>query len=274
MQGHGPGLERVLGLVGGPAGVGGVALLHQGAQPLGELGPGAGAEVDLGGQAVPAVAVVAVFGVVLGGQLLDEPAVERGVEAVLLDRSALLDGELLGPLADLVERRRRLVRVEPGLLHGVGVHVEQRRRGVERHRPELALDRVVAGDVGLDVRVLVELVGLDELVHRHDLLGVVHEARADVVDLHQRRRGLLLDGLLVRHDHLVVVALEHRLHGDLGVGLLEVLHHGLDGELVLLLHGVPELDLDRFGDRVGARCGGGLSALAGTAVAAAARQGE
>ena len=82
-----PGLERVLRLVGRPAGVGGVALLHQGSEPLGELGPGAGAEVHLGGQAVPAVAVVTVFGVVLGGQLLDEPTVERGVEAVLFDRS-------------------------------------------------------------------------------------------------------------------------------------------------------------------------------------------
>jgi hypothetical protein len=90
--------------------------------------------------------------------------------------------ELLGGGFHLVERLRRVVRIEPGALERPLVVIEHRVRHVERHRPELALHRVVVVDP-FDVVGQVVLLGVDARLRREHRLRVDHLLEAGVLDL-------------------------------------------------------------------------------------------
>ena len=228
--------------------------------PLHERDCGVVVEAELR-HAILATAVVgtAVLLATGGDLLLQVPAVDGGVEAVLCG-SAILLGKLLGGGLHFIQRFRCLVRVEPGLLEQCLVVVQHRHGGVERHRIQLAVHGVVPGHVRLQIGGVV-LVFIDEILHRRDGAGIHHEARTDVVDLHQRRRGLRLHGRLVFGDRFIILALVQAFDGDLALVLrVELIDHLVQHLTVRAGHGVPEVHghgtVGLFGRRdVGVRSG-------------------
>ena len=142
----------------------------------------------------------------------------------------------------------------PGLLEGVLVVVEDRRRRVVRHRVELAVLRVVA-DHRLDevVPVDLDLVLLHQLVHRVHGAGQHHGLGADLEHLHDVRRVLLP----VRGDgggeRLRVAALAQRLDLVLALAVVELLDLGLQRLAERAGHRVPEVDLVLASAAPGAR---------------------
>ena len=115
---------------------------------------------------------------------------------------ALALGQLLGPVGQLGPGLRRLVRIEAGFLGVIGVDVEQRRRIVERHAVDRAVDHRVAlqrrkelaeelllggaigGDQGVEIGELVLDLHVEQEVGRHDhggrrLAGLDRGARLD-----------------------------------------------------------------------------------------------
>jgi hypothetical protein len=166
-----------------------------------------------------------------GVPVLDEPDVVRPGDPVVGDPLA---DERLGGGADIRDRRRRVVGVEPSFRERVTVDVHDRVRVVERHRGELVVDHEEVRDVVQKV-VGVEVVGQDRL-DGPDLAGVEHLLCEQAVDLQHVRH---LAGVEPRDG-----VLQHVL-----VGVLE-LHRHLDVRLVLevgrnLVKCLPELSPHR-----------------------------
>ena len=128
-------------------------------------------------------------------------------------------GDLVGVFAEFGEARRRLVRVEPGLLEQVLVVEERRDVGVERHAVEAAVigrHRHVAGARGLQFGPVLDLVGdVDELA------GLLELRRVDQVHAHQVGHVAGGDGLGELGHHLGVRDVGQV---DLAVGILRVPH--------------------------------------------------
>src|SRR3989304_9056673 len=145
---------------------------------------------------------------------------------------------------DVLPRLRRLRRVEPGLLEGVLVVVEDRRRRVERQRVQLVVLRVVAHD-RLDEVVPLErdLVPLHEVVDRVDRARHQLGLGPDLEDLDDVRRPLLAVGRDRGRQRLRVVALAEGLDLVLPLAVVELLRQRLERGAQLARHRVPEVDL-------------------------------
>ena len=180
--------------------------------------------------------------IVPGERILQHrPRGPRGREAAL---GAAGGDDLLGELSDLRPGRRRLLGVEPRLLEGILVVVEDRARGVERHRVELAVLGVVAGHRLDEVPpVDGDLLVLHQLGDGIDGARQQHRLGAHVEDLDDVRRVLLAVGRDGAREDLGVRPLVERLHFVLGLALVELLHQLLHGLAELSAHGVPEMDL-------------------------------
>ena len=174
--------------------------------------------------------------------------------------------DLLRVVLHLLPGLGRLRRIEPGLLEGVLVVVEDRGGGVEGHGVEVAVLRVVAGH-GRDEVLPVDgdLLLLHEHVHGVDRAGEQHGLGPHLEDLHDVRRLTLPVGGDGRGQGLRIGALAQRLHLVLRLALVELLHQLVGGVVELAGHGVPELDLrlgqgggggERDGDEKGAGPGG------------------
>ena len=220
-------------------------------QHLDELHARRVVELQLDVGAAEAVVLGRVRQVVPGAVVLDHrPGLPlRGEAALGAGRNGLLRH-----LAQLRPGLRRLVRVETRLLHQLLVPVEHRRRGVERHRQQLAVRRGVIAidraDIGLGVE---RLLGVGhELIDRIDgALGGHHVRGADLEHLHDVRRLLGTEGRDRRRQGLGIGALVDRVHLVLGLGLVEAVGQGADRIAQIAAHGVPELD---FGLRQGSLC--------------------
>ena len=159
---------------------------------------------------------------------------------------------LLGHLAQLRPGRRRLVGIEARLGEQLLVPVEHRRRGVERHRQQLAVGRRVVAvdraDIGLGIE---RLLGVGhQLIDRIDrALGGHHVGGADLEDLHDVRRLLGAEGGDRGGQGLGVGALVDRHDLVFGLGLVEARGDLVDHLAQVAAHGVPPLD---FGLRLGA----------------------
>ena len=152
--------------------------------------------------------------------------------------------DLPGVRFDLGPGPGRLLGIEAGLLEGVLVVVEDRRRRVVRHRVELAVLGVVA-DHRLDevVPVDLDLVVAHELPHRIDGAREHHGLGAHLEDLHDVRRVLLAIGGDGGRQRLRVGALANRLDLVLVLTLVELLHLRVDRVPERAGHGVPPGDL-------------------------------
>ena len=235
--------EFLIGLDGAAAVVEGLVLLR-----LGEVGDVARqdriVEVERRVGAVHAIRLGAERQIVPGAELLHlDPGEPRAGEAAGITRGADLlgVGEKLGPGL----RRRR--GIDPGLGEGVLVVIEDRRRAVERQRQHLAVGGAVISGDRRQIRAGIEaLAGF-----RHELIDRLHRAfrghhrrRADLEDLHDRRRlagaergdrrlhGVGVAALVDGHD--LVAALR----------AVELVGHLVDELAIDAGHGMPPLDLD------------------------------
>ena len=151
---------------------------------------------------------------------------------------------LLGVLVDLVERRRRLLRIKAGLLEQALVPEKDRHVGQEAGAVELA---VIGGEV---------LEGLGDLC----LVGIVLEQVGEV-DQEARLHEVGHEDQVERHEVGHVAGLHGR--GELGDHLLV----GNDGQLdLVLVRRVPEVD------HALSRPGGGVARPHGQVFSANARR--
>ena len=231
----------------GRAGRAGAAALHIiGGLGLGDLLPhvediqrcAVFTEHHLGGVAGAAVAVVDIFSAHLANPLLEEPAVVGEDEAVALDAAVgVLDGQLIGDFQDAVHGGGNFG--DAGLVEGGLVVIHQGRGAVEGHGVDLAVNRVVRQEVGLD-GAGVPIVLVDVFLHGHDPAAVDDEAGADLIGMHDVAGQLAHAGGLELVDGVVVGALILRVHEDLILRFVKVIHDLLDALGVCALQRIPE----------------------------------
>ena len=156
-------------------------------------------------------------------------------QRVTLPERVLLD-ELLAHRDHLVPARRRLFRIEAGVLEGVLVPVQHDGRALERNAPGLAVDLAVGHERRIEI--LEPRLVADKAVKRHD--GVLVHQREDVGrEQHRQLRRLAAFHGGHRFGHRVgVVAGIDRRHLDIGVFLLEAADHVVDD----LGHGAADRD--------------------------------
>ena len=182
-----------------------------------------GVEVDL--LAVGAHQADAV-GAVLQGEAGEAPLRRAGVERQT-HALAVLIGQLLAVLHQLVPGRRRGVRIEAHLAEGVLVVVHDHRGALERDGVDAAINVGVqhkAVDEVIDERLSLRISG-DQLVQRHGHLRIRHGEALRRQAHKQVRRVAALDGALDRGDGVVIVARVHGIHMDVRVLRVEVLRH-------------------------------------------------
>ena len=163
----------------------------------------------------------------------------------LLDDACIADGA--GCLVHLVERGRRVVRVEPGCGEVVPVVVEQPAVGVDRTGLEHAVDRIEVDQGRQEVLLVVPVAGgLGAHPRRHDRARVGEELGARVVEHGQGGQILRGDGLPVLAQELldsIALVVHREAHGVLA-GVV-VVGEGIQRLLGQPHLGVPQGDLDR-----------------------------
>ncbi len=192
-------------------------------------------EYHLGGSCFATIAVVHIILALLAGELLEEPAVNA--EGNGLTGAAFID-QLVCGLTDLSKGIRHLG--DAGLVKHVLIIVENRCRGVEGHRVQLIVHRIVGGNVRLQL-CGIPSVRIDQLLHGNHPAGIDHETGTDVVDLHEIRAHVSDLGALQLVDGIVILALILGLYVDvLVVLLIELVDEIVHGLTVDTAHGVPE----------------------------------
>ena len=165
--------------------------------------------------------------------------------------------DLLRGLAGLGPGRGRLLGIEAGLAEGLLVVERDRRRRVERHRHDAAVDEAVIAAHAGQVVVEVDLhAGLgQQLVQRlHRAARGHHRRRADLEHLDDMRRVAGAEGRDRRDHRLGIGALEAGIDLVLGLRGVEVGRDLLEHPAERLGQAVPEIDLDAG---LGLRAGGG-----------------
>ena len=165
----------------------------------------------------------------------------------------LLHRRLRGRLEFVPRLRDRLA----DLLQDVLVHVHHRERLRERPRQQLVpilrkRVRVVVALVDVVLRLLAEAVLRAVLIRGEidDDVGFHVIGDEALVRVRELRQGARLDRAKRLLVELGVVALVERGDGDaLPVGVVELLHHRVEGDLLRTREGVPERDVHRARER-------------------------